>query len=143
MAYQSFTEALDRRSDGFSIPAPTDQPLAYAVVAFLFLLAFYSTGQKKADIPELNPPKSRLRLPGVVPAEQTQDFIRHSQELFKAGRAKFPDQPYRLYSYLGDSVIIPPKFINDIRNEQSLDFQISAQYASRSSRSSKAEDTNS
>lgn len=137
MAYQSFTEVLDRRSDGFSIPPPTDQPLAYVVVAFLFLLAFYSTGQKKADVPELNPPKSRLKLPGIVPAEQTQNFIRHSQELFKAGRAKFPDQPYRLYSYLGDSIIIPPKFINDIRNEQALDFQISAQYASCCSLASK------
>lgn len=137
MAYQSFTEVLDGRSDGFSIPPPTDQPLAYVVVAFLFLLAFYSTGQKKADVPELNPPKSRLKLPGIVPAEQTQNFIRHSQELFKAGRAKFPDQPYRLYSYLGDSIIIPPKFINDIRNEQALDFQISAQYASCYSLTSK------
>lgn len=142
MAYQSFADALDRRSDGFSIPPPMDQPLAYAVVAFLFLLAIYSTGQKKADVPELNPPKSRLRLPGIVPAEQAQNFIRHSQELFKAGRAKFPDQPYRLYSYLGDSIIIPPKYINDIRNEQALDFQISAQYASPSTRTSKAEDTN-
>lgn len=142
MAYQSFTETLDPRSDGFSIPAPTDQPLAYAVVAFLFLLAFYSTGQKKAHIPELNPPKSRLSLPGIVPAEQAQNFIRHSQELFKAGRAKFPDQPYRLYSYLGDSVIIPPKLINEIRNEKSLDFGISAQYASHTSRTLKAEDTN-
>lgn len=143
MAYQSFTETLDRRSDGFIIPIPTGQPLAYVVVAFLFLLAFYSTGQKKADIPELNPPKSRLRLPGVVSTEQAQSFIRHSQELFKAGRAKFPDQPYRLYSYLGDSVIIPPKLINDIRNEEALDFQISAQYASSPSRISKSEDTKS
>lgn len=134
MTYQSFTEALDPRSDGFSIPPPTDRPLAYVVAAFLFLLVFYSTGQKKAHIPELNPPKSRLGLPGIVSAEQAQSFIHHSQELFKAGRAKFPDQPYRLYSYLGDSVVIPPKFINEIRNEQALDFQISAQYGSCSPR---------
>jgi hypothetical protein len=132
MAHQPITEAPILRSGLFAIPPPMDQPLAYAVVVFLFLLAVYSTGQKKADVPELNPPKSRLRLPGIVSAEQTENFIRHGQELIKAGRAKFPDQPYRLYSYLGDSVIIPPRFINDIRNEKALDFRIAFKKVSRS-----------
>lgn len=125
MSRQPLTDASDVKSDLFAIPPPMGQPLAYVFVAFLFLVAFYSTGQKKASVPELNPPKSRLRLPGVVSAEQTQSFIRHSKELIQAGRAKFPDQPYRLYSYLGDSIIIPPSFINDIRNEQALNFRIS------------------
>lgn len=116
--------------DLFQIPSPMDQPLPYVVVVFLFLLTIYSTGQKKADIPELNPPKSRLRLPGVVSAEQTQNFIRHGQELVKAGRAKFRDQPYRLYSYVGDAIMLPPKFINEIRNEKALDFRISFQKGS-------------
>lgn len=130
MAHQSVTETPGLRLDLFAIPSPADQPLAYVVVAFLFLLTVYSTGQKKADVPELNPPKSRLRLPGVVSAEQTQNFIRHGQELVKAGRAKFPDQPYRLYSYVGDAVMLPPKFINEIRNEKALDFRISFQKGS-------------
>lgn len=131
MKYQSFTEVLDLRSDLFSVPPPMDRPLPYVIVALLFLLAVYSTGQKKANVPELNPPKSRLRLPGIVPAEQTQSFVQHSKELFKAGRAKFPDQPYRIYSYLGDSVVLPPKFINEVRNEQALDLQASAKQGGR------------
>lgn len=143
MAHQPFTETPNLRSDLFSIPPPTELPLAYVVVAFLFLLAVYSTGQKRADVPKLNPPKSWLRLPGIVSAEQTQDFIRHSQDLIKAGRAKFPDQPYRLYSYLGDSIILPPKFINEIRNQPALDFQISFRIGSKSARNSTAEDTKS
>jgi hypothetical protein len=143
MAHQLSTETPKLRSDLFYIPSPTEQPLAYIVVAFLFLLAVYSTGHKRADVPELNPPKSRLRLPGIVSAEQTQSFIRHSQELIKAGRARFPDQPYRLYSYIGDSIILPPKFINEIRNEPALDFLSSFRKGSRSTRNLITEDTKS
>lgn len=132
MAHQSFKETPTLGLDLFPIPSPVDQPLAYVVVVFLFLLTIYSTGQKRADVPELNPPKSRLRLPGIVSAQQTQNFIRHGQDLVKAGRAKFPDQPYRLYSYVGDAVMLPPKFINEIRNEKALDFRISFQKGSRS-----------
>lgn len=130
MSRQPLTEASGLKSDLFAIPPLVGQPLAYVFVAFLFLVAFYSTGQKKANVPELNPPKSLLRLPGIVSAEQTQSFIRHSKELIKAGRTKFPDQPYRLYSYLGDSIILPPRLINEIRNEPALDFLMSFRKAS-------------
>ncbi|POS71913.1 cytochrome P450 [Diaporthe helianthi] len=123
MSRQALTEDSNVKSDLLAVPPLLGQPLAYVFVAFIFLLAFYSTGQKKANVPELNPPKSRLRLPGIVSAEQTQSFLRHSKELFLDGRAKFPNQPYRLYSYLGDSIIIPPNLINEIRNEKALEFR--------------------
>ncbi|KAG8158942.1 hypothetical protein KVR01_011385 [Diaporthe batatas] len=127
MTQQPFTEAPNLRPELFTFSSPIDQRVAYVIVAFLFLLAVYSTGQRKANVPELNAPKSRLRLFGSVPAEQTQSFVRHSKEFIKAGRAKFPDEPYRLYtgSYIGatDAVIIPPRLINDIRNEQALSFR--------------------
>lgn len=125
---------LDLGSGSFMIPSPTELPLAYIVTAFMFLLVVYSTtGQRKAKVPELNPPKSRVRFPGYVGAEQAQDFERNSKDLMVEGRAKFPNQAYRLYSYLGDAVIVPPNLINEIRNEDSLDFQGSASIVSQRS----------
>lgn len=134
MSSGSLKGKLDLGSGSFVIPSPVEQPLAYVATVFMFFLVIYSTtSQKKAKIPELNPPKSLLKIPGVVPADQAQDFVQNSKDLFVAGRAKFPDQPYRLYSYLGDAIMIPPNLINEIRNESSLDFQNSAGNVSRGS----------
>ncbi|KAI3390252.1 hypothetical protein diail_10859, partial [Diaporthe ilicicola] len=121
MSSGPLTGKPDLGSGSFVIPSPAEQPLAYLMTAFMFVLVIYSTtGQKKAKVPDLNPPKSRVKFPGVIPAEQRRDFVQNSKDLFMAGRAKFPDQPYRLYSYLGDAVIIPPNMINEIRNEEAL-----------------------
>lgn len=124
---QAFVMSSELERGSFMISSPAERPLAYIVTAFLFLLVIYNTtSQKKARVPELNPPKSRIRLPGYVGADQAQDFVRNSKDLMVAGRAKFPDEPYRLYSYLGDSIVVPPNLINEIRNEPSLDMQESA-----------------
>ena len=130
-----FSRKLDLGSGSSLIPSLTERPLAYIVTAFMFLLVIYSTtSQRKAKIPELNAPKSRVRFPGYVGADQAQDFERNSKDLMVAGRTKFPNQAYRLYSYLGDAVIIPPSLINEIRNEPSLDFQNSSSFVSQWSR---------
>jgi hypothetical protein len=135
MSSERLSGKLYLGSGSFLIPSPAERPLAYIATAFLFLLVIYSaTGQKKAKIPELNPPKSRLRFPGYIGADQAQDFARNSKDLMVAGRTKFPNEPYRLYSYLGDAVIIPPNLINEIRNESSLDFQDSSSFVSQWSR---------
>jgi hypothetical protein len=130
MVHPSLNETANLRWGLPSVPPPTEQPLAYVIVAFLLLLAVYSTGEKKANIPALNPPRSMLRLPGSASAQQIQDFIRHSKDLIKAGGARYPDQPYRLYTYLGDAVVLPPKFINEIRNDPGLDLQLVAEKGS-------------
>lgn len=131
MSSGRFPGKLDLGSGSLVIPDLMERPVAYIVTAFMFLLVIYSaTRQQKAKIPELNPPKSRLRFPGYVGAEQAQDFERNSKDLMVAGRTKFPNQPYRLYNYLGDAVIIPPNFINEIRNESSLDFVNSSSFVS-------------
>lgn len=132
MSTRTFLGNLELGSGSFVIPSPAERPLAYIVTAFMFLLVIYNTtSQKKANVPELNPPKSRVRLPGYVSAEQAQDFTRNSKDLMVAGRAKYPDQAYRLYSYLGDAIIIPPNLVNEIRNEHSLDFQASSSIVSQ------------
>lgn len=136
MSSAHFPGKLDLGSGSLVIPDLTERPVAYIVTAFMFLLVIYSaTRQQKAKIPELNPPKSRLRLPGYVGADQAKDFERNSKDLMVAGRAKFPNQAYRLYNYLGDAVIIPPNLINEIRNENSLDFVNSSSFVSQWSRS--------
>lgn len=131
MSSGRFPGKPDLVSGSLMIPDLTDRPVAYIVTAFMFLLVIYSaTRQQKAKVPEFNPPKSRLRIPGYVGAEQAQDFERNSKDLMVAGRAKFPNQAYRLYNYLGDAIIIPPNLINEIRNENSLDFVNSSSFVS-------------
>ncbi|KAL1852804.1 hypothetical protein Daus18300_012048 [Diaporthe australafricana] len=126
MSSGSLTGKLDLGSGSFVIPSPAEQPLAYVATVFMFFLVIYSTtSQKKAKVPELNPPKSLFKIPGFISADLAQDFVQNSKDLLVAGRAKFPDQPYRLFSYLGDAVMIPPNMINEIRNESSLDFIMS------------------
>ncbi|KAF9881451.1 cytochrome p450 monooxygenase [Colletotrichum karsti] len=49
-------------------------------------------------------------------------FLFNARKLMEDGRKQFAGQPYRLMTDVGETVVIPPEFVNDIRNDPNLSF---------------------
>ncbi|KAK1561294.1 cytochrome P450 [Colletotrichum navitas] len=54
---------------------------------------------------------------GSTPAQK---FTFNARRLFEEGRKKFPTQPYRMMTDVGEIIILPNEFAHDIRNERAL-----------------------
>ncbi|KAF6810887.1 cytochrome p450 monooxygenase [Colletotrichum plurivorum] len=81
-----------------------------------------------AIVPQMRKPSRKL--PYVNPREaldlfdqkRKQGFLFNARRLMEAGRRQFPGQTYRMMTDVGDTIVIPPQFVNDIRNEPGLSF---------------------
>ncbi|KAF9879088.1 cytochrome p450 monooxygenase [Colletotrichum karsti] len=49
-------------------------------------------------------------------------FIFNARKIMKRGRELFEGKPYRMFTDVGDLVVLPSKYIDDIRNEPGLSF---------------------
>lgn len=47
-------------------------------------------------------------------------FVTNSKALMAAGRDSYPDQPYRIMTDVGEVVVLPPRFAEEIRNNPAL-----------------------
>ncbi|KAK2037868.1 cytochrome P450 [Colletotrichum somersetense] len=106
-------------SSGASLYAP------YLVTAVLFLLLIYSQRESYPDLPRLNPKKfTELTWSGRL-----LDYAMRSQELLAQGTQQFPDRPYKLFTDLGDVVIVPNKYAEELKSSRTLDFNGAARDA--------------
>ncbi|KAL0944766.1 cytochrome p450 monooxygenase [Colletotrichum truncatum] len=79
-------------------------------------------------IPSLRKPSRKL--PYINPRESLDlfnqqgknSFLFNARKLMESGRQQFPGQPYRIMTDVGETVVIPSDFVNDIRNEPGLSF---------------------
>ncbi|KAJ3952037.1 hypothetical protein N0V92_011540 [Colletotrichum tropicale] len=69
-------------------------------------------------LPWINPPESL----DLFNSERKKGFLLNARGLMETGRKKFPGQPYRFMTDVGETVVIPPEFIHDIRNDPGLSF---------------------
>ncbi|KAK1976380.1 cytochrome P450, partial [Colletotrichum cereale] len=53
---------------------------------------------------------------------QKLDFLFNARKIMEEGRKRFPGQPYRLMTDVGETVVLPADYIHDIRNEPGLSF---------------------
>lgn len=94
------------------------QPAATTITLLMFVLViYYATGSKSSKLPVFNPQplgkkykhENRMKL-----AAETKDNL-------IAGRRKYgPDQIFTLNGPVGELVVVPPRFINEIRNDKDL-----------------------
>ena len=50
------------------------------------------------------------------------DFIKNSKPLLAKGRSLYNDQPYEAYTEWGKVVVIPPHFVEALKNNRQLEF---------------------
>lgn len=101
----------------------------YLVTATLFILLVYSQRDSYPDLPRLNPKK---------PTELTWrgrllDWMGRSAELLDEGRRQFPDRPYKIFTEAGDTIMIPPKYVHELKSNRALEFGQPASEVSSSS----------
>ncbi|KAG7123286.1 Cytochrome monooygenase 2 like protein [Verticillium longisporum] len=98
------------------------QQLLYLGLALVVALASCARalGSKEDSIPCLNPSKRPLIF-GKDPAA-SKSFTTNARGMLAEGRKRFPGQPFRITSDSGETTILPPSLINDIRNEPGLSF---------------------
>lgn len=91
--------------------------LTITILVLVFVIYHQAAGKKRSDTPVLNPQPlsrkfshaNRLKL-----AAETKDNL-------IAGRKKYgPDQVFKVNGMVGELIVLPPRFINEIRNEQDL-----------------------
>ncbi|ROW01414.1 hypothetical protein VPNG_07621 [Cytospora leucostoma] len=97
----------------------------YAIAAILILAVIISfharssstNGHKK--IPTLNP----KRLFELTDDRTRREYDMHSWDLLHKGNEEYPDQPFRvLSSELRDITVLPPRYVNEIKNDHRFNF---------------------
>lgn len=86
--------------------------LAVAVTIFAFVQ------RQTPKVPYINPP-GRF---DFFDKRRKLHFLFHARALMHRARQLFPDQPYKMMTDVGETTIIPSKFIDYIRNEPGLSF---------------------
>lgn len=96
-----------------TLPAPVPYVLA-AALAMLFLFSF----QMSSKLPHLNPRK-------VFELTETRckkDFVTNSRAMLDAWFRNHPDQAARAIGDTGEVILLPPRLVNEMRNDPRLSF---------------------
>ncbi|EFQ36440.1 cytochrome P450 [Colletotrichum graminicola] len=97
----------------------------YLITAALSLLFMYSQRESYPKLPRLNPKK----FTELTWSARLFDYAIRSRELFAEGTRKFPDRPYKLFTDLGDVIVVPNKYAEELKSSRDLDFNGSARDA--------------
>ncbi|TDZ99622.1 Cytochrome P450 monooxygenase eqxH [Colletotrichum sidae] len=87
-------------------------------VVLLLALTALPHMRESSKLPYINPRRSL----DVFRKNQKLDFLLNARKLMETARERFPGQPYRLMTDVGETVVLPPAFINEIRNQPDLSF---------------------
>lgn len=96
--------------------------LPYLITATLFIVLVYSRRESYPDLPRLNPKK----VTELTWRTRLLDWMSRSRELLSEGTRRFEDKPYKMYTEVGDVLIIPPKYAEELKSNRALDFSESA-----------------
>ncbi|KAK1566048.1 cytochrome P450 [Colletotrichum navitas] len=96
-------------------------PETWSVLAVLLatVVVYWIWSHHKLKLPPLiNPP----RLFDLTRTGVKKDFVQKSGELINRGSERFGDQPYSLMSDVGCTIMLSPKYVDEIRNNPDLSF---------------------
>ncbi|KAK1991392.1 cytochrome P450 [Colletotrichum falcatum] len=97
----------------------------YLITATLFLVLIYTRRESYPNLPRLNPKKATE----LTWSGRLLDFAMRSQELLAQGSQRFPDTPYKLFTDLGDVIVVPSKYAEELKSNRALDFNGAARDA--------------
>ncbi|ORX99697.1 cytochrome P450 monooxygenase-like protein [Clohesyomyces aquaticus] len=96
-------------------------PFIIACIIAAIALGSFLTPFKRSQYPLANPP--RRWKPHVF---ARLDFLKHGAEILSQASKKFAGQPFRLITELGETIVLPPSYAHEIRNEEGLSFGMAA-----------------
>ncbi|KAL7629631.1 hypothetical protein AAE478_001153 [Parahypoxylon ruwenzoriense] len=98
---------------------PSGQSSSYLLAVFVVIAILYIrklTGDALKNLPYINPPKFYSSLGAK------KNYWQSSESLIAQAREKYANQPYRFMMDIGEVVVLPPEFIDEIRNEPKFSF---------------------
>ncbi|KAK1779363.1 cytochrome P450 [Copromyces sp. CBS 386.78] len=108
------------RFDLKSITDPSAKPFPYLVTAFLLIVIVYSLQGPRysKNIKHLNP-RGPLEFSDTRPKKE---FVTGSREMLANWFKANPDKPCRVISDTGEITVLPPRFANEIKSDDRLNF---------------------
>jgi hypothetical protein len=93
--------------------------MPYIAPLLLFIIFLYSINkQSKLSAPLINPKKrGEFTITGAA-----NRFVANSREILAQGRSMYRHEPYRAYTDLGEVLVLPPEYINELKSHPDLDF---------------------
>ncbi|KAI1014580.1 hypothetical protein LB504_012224 [Fusarium proliferatum] len=104
----------------------------YAVLSAISLITIFIVNFSFFTQDEKYPfliPKKPLEL---TDRRVVKEFLANSKSLLADSRTAFKDQPYRAYTEIGKVLVIPPSWVDALKNNRQLDFLTPAKDASAS-----------
>ncbi|UQC81117.1 ent-kaurene oxidase, partial [Colletotrichum lupini] len=97
---------------------PQQSALGLLFVVLSLTLAYVSIPGRHDHLPYINrPPKWDF-----LGQKTKQHFVSNARSLMANAREAFKGKPYRMFTDLGDLIVIPAHHADEMRNERSLDF---------------------
>ncbi|KAK2024330.1 cytochrome P450 [Colletotrichum zoysiae] len=119
MAFSSFLYAAQA---WHPLQDDTKTYVSYLVTAVLFFLLVYSGRESYPDLPRFTPPNA-TRFTWLT---QKVDFILNSKERLAQGSKMFPDRPWKIFTDMGDILVIPLKYVEELKLSTAMDFKAAA-----------------
>jgi hypothetical protein len=110
-----------RVKQGLWPPGPATEALPFAVAAMLLVATMVTAylGSQSASPKEL----PLFNKPGFLSALQVKrEFVLSGETMLSKARSIHPAQPYRVFTDLDETVVLPPQFADEIRNAPELSF---------------------
>lgn len=105
-------------------PVATPGIVALAIFLVAVYALSYGKGPKTGNLPFLNPPipfdfGNRRRI---------KEYTENSRQLMQQGRKLYPNQPYAMYTELGDeTIVLPTHMVNEVKRHPALGFSEGAE----------------
>ncbi|KAK3988925.1 cytochrome P450 [Cladorrhinum sp. PSN332] len=111
---------LSHRLGTLDIPDPVTRPVPYIVTAILLISLLYSiqTPRRRDALPHLNP----RRLFEFTNSRAKAYFAANSRELVRGWFEKNPDKPVRVIADVGETILLPARLANEMKNDERLSF---------------------
>lgn len=116
----TFRQQVEEGIGPLSMTTHLEQNVSYIVPLLLFIILFYGINkQSTLEAPIINP-KKRMELTTMSTVNR---FMTGSREVMTMGGSMYPDKPYKVYTDWGESLVLPPEFVNELKSHPDLDFQ--------------------
>ncbi|KAL2881477.1 hypothetical protein SGCOL_003043 [Colletotrichum sp. CLE4] len=97
---------------------PQQSALGLLFVVLTLTLTYVSIPGRHDHLPHINRPPTW----DFFGRKTKQHFVMNARSLMKNAREAFKGKPYRMFTDVGDLIVIPSQHADEIRNERSLDF---------------------
>lgn len=120
----TFRQQVEEGIGPLSMVTHLEQNASYIVPLLLFIILFYGINKQSTLAAPIINPKKGMELTTLSTVNR---FMAGSREVMTKGRSMYPDKPYKVYTDWGESLVLPPEFMNEVKSHPDLDFQNVAQ----------------